>query len=80
MSEDNKTRLATFNDVEYLAQCHDPYGFWTIAPVIPVSNLPEAMQGHFTSADRAFQAAQAVPEGSLIPKKREEKVLTAKVR
>lgn len=75
-----KIRTAEFNDVEYIFECHDPFGFWTVSTVTPMETLPDSIKGHFTTFDRAALAAQSIPEGSLRPKKREDKLLVAKTR
>lgn len=75
-------RTVDINGTAYLLQCYDPYGFWKVAPASPMDNFPhEILDGNYTTADHAITAVRSVDPATITPaRKREDKVLTAKVR
>lgn len=79
-SGDSKLRHINLNGIDFVVQCHDPYGFWTVRPMTSVEKLPVEITGYFTDYDNAITAANKVLPSQLVAKSSQPKVLAAKVR
>lgn len=51
VEDENRTRIVTVGDTDYLVECRDPYGFWFV-----MKPRPYELSGMFTTYPEAAQA------------------------